>query len=43
PAPKEACRRQGVVFLPPSSVSPGAVEAFLDAFAVASSELLAAH
>jgi hypothetical protein len=43
PLRKKLAAARGVVFLPPPPVSPGAAEAFLGAFALAPSELLAAH
>ncbi|KAF7110872.1 hypothetical protein CFC21_110941 [Triticum aestivum] len=43
PLRKKLAAARGVVFLPPPPVSPGALEAFLGAFAAAPSELLAAH
>ncbi|KAF7103779.1 hypothetical protein CFC21_104728 [Triticum aestivum] len=43
PLRKKLAAARGVVFLPPPPMSPGAMEAFLGAFAAAPSELLAAH
>ncbi|XP_048546080.1 uncharacterized protein LOC125525097 [Triticum urartu] len=43
PLRKKLAAARGVVFLPPPPVSPGALEAFLGAFAAAPPELLAAH
>jgi hypothetical protein len=43
PLRKKLAAARGVVFLPPPPVSPGAAEAFFGAFALAPSELLAAH
>ncbi|XP_044961001.1 uncharacterized protein LOC123412120 [Hordeum vulgare subsp. vulgare] len=43
PLRKKLAAARGVVFLPPPPMSPGALEAFLGAFAAAPSELLAAH
>jgi hypothetical protein len=43
PLRKKLAAARGVVFLPPPPMSPSAAEAFLGAFALAPSELLAAH
>ncbi|CAM0909440.1 unnamed protein product [Alopecurus aequalis] len=43
PLRKKLAAARGVAFLPPPPMSPGAAEAFLGAFALASSDFVAAH